>query len=167
MHRVGIPARTEVLAPTTVEDEDVAAHSASRLLISGASRQGVETLARRIHGAGRRAPFPFLQQQASHLPIEAATLRAHCARVLDAAAGGSMLISDVEDLPPVVQGMLIELLAELESASCRSPAVRLISGTTVALFDRVLAGTFSAPLFYRLNIIHLVAGDRAHDIEWV
>jgi transcriptional regulator of acetoin/glycerol metabolism len=37
--------------------------------------------------------------------------------------------------------------------------VRLISGTTTSLLDRVAAGTFSERLFYRLNIIHLLAGD--------
>jgi DNA-binding NtrC family response regulator len=37
-------------------------------------------------------------------------------------------------------------------------AARLVSGSTVSLLQRVLAGTFSAQLFYRLNVIHVVAG---------
>ena len=53
---------------------------------------------------------------------------------------------------------LIDLLAGLESARVPSAAVRLISGTTVSLLDRVAAGTFSERLFYRLNTIHLAAG---------
>jgi hypothetical protein len=32
-------------------------------------------------------------------------------------------------------------------------------GTTVSLLDQVAAGTFSERLFYRLNIIHLMAED--------
>ena len=144
------------------EDEAAAAHSVARLLISGASRQAVESVARRVHHAGRRAPFPFLHERACNLPIDPETLREHCSRFLDAAAGGSLLIIDVEDTPPVVQEGLIDLLADLESASPPSAAVRLMSGTTVGLFDRVVAGTFSARLFYQLNIIHLVAGDPSY-----
>lgn len=79
-------------------------------------------------------------------------------RFVDAAAGGSVLVSAVEEMPSAVQDALIDLLAALESARRPSAAVRLISGTTVSLFDRVAAGTFSERLFYRLNIIHLVAG---------
>lgn len=58
-----------------------------------------------------------------------------------------MLISDIEEMPPVVQEALIELLAGLEAARSPSAAVRLISGTTVSLLDQVAAGTFSERLF--------------------
>ena len=58
-----------------------------------------------------------------------------------------------------MQEALIDLLAGLESARRPSAAVRLISGTTVALLDRVAGGTFSERLFYRLNIIHLTVGN--------
>jgi transcriptional regulator of aromatic amino acid metabolism len=62
---------------------------------------------------------------------------------------------------------LIDLLAALESARRPSAAVRLISGTTVSLLERVAAGTFSERLFYRLNILHLVAGAGAPDVTLV
>ena len=58
----------------------------------------------------------------------------------------------------------IDLLGGLQSARMSSAAARLISGTTVSLLDRVAAGTFSERLFYRLNIIHLVAGAGAPDV---
>ncbi len=70
-----------------------------------------------------------------------------------------MLIDAVEEMPPAVQDALIELLAGLEFTRRPSAAVRLISGTTVSLLDRIAAGTFSEQLFYRLNIIHLMASD--------
>jgi DNA-binding NtrC family response regulator len=82
-------------------------------------------------------------------------LRDTCSNLLDAAAGGTILISDVEELPPTVQRLLVELLAELEVTRAPSDAVRLIAGTTVSLLDRIAAGTFSDRLFYRLNAIHL------------
>ena len=87
-------------------------------------------------------------------------LRRHCTGLLHAAAGGSILLSDVEEMPPVVQPVLLELLAELALARPRSAAVRLMSGTTVSLLDRVTAGTFSNRLFYRLNVIHLTPRDQ-------
>ena len=91
---------------------------------------------------------------AGELPVGARALRDGCVRFLDAAAGGSLLISAIEEMPAAVQEAWIELLAGLESARRPSAAVRLISGTTVSLLDRVAAGTFSERLFYHLNIIH-------------
>ena len=124
----------------------------------------METLARRIHGIGPRAQLPFVVTCAGELPIGAQALRDDCARVLDAAAGDSVLVSAVEEMPSAAQDALIDLLAALESARRPAAPVRLISGTTVSLLDRVAAGTFSERLFYRLNIIHLVAGAGAPEV---
>jgi DNA-binding NtrC family response regulator len=159
MHSIGTAERHNGVAFPAVEDNDMAGRSPERLLIRAPTRRGVETLARRIHGAEQRSQFPFVHTWAGDLPIEPEALRAHCSTLLDAAAGGSVLISEVEDMPPVVQDALIELLARLEAARSPSAAVRLIAGTTVSLLDQVAAGTFSERLFYRLNIIHLMAED--------
>ena len=35
---------------------------------------------------------------------------------------------------------------------------RIVASTSVALLDRVMAGTFDDRLFYRLNAIHFPAG---------
>lgn len=116
-------------------------------------------MARRVHLAGVRAELPFVHACACDLPFEAEALREQCCSLLDAAAGGSLLIADIEEMPPVVQDVLVEVLAGLELSRRPSAAVRLISGTTESLLDRVAAGTFSERLFYRLNIIHLIVGD--------
>jgi DNA-binding NtrC family response regulator len=60
-------------------------------------------------------------------------------------------------MPSIVQNQLLDLLAELELARAPSAAVRLVCGTSVSLLDRIAAGTFSERLFYRLNMIHLMA----------
>jgi len=156
MHMMGIADPQQAVALPALEDEEMAGRSTARLLIT-ASVQGVaETLARRIHGASLRAGLPFVRTFARELPIEPGMLRNTCSELLDAAAGGSMLLSDVEEMPATVQGVLVELLAELEVARAPSAAVRLITGTTVSLLDCIAAGTFSDRLFYRLNAIHLV-----------
>ena len=155
MHSVGPAARA---LPATA-DEEVACRCAARLLITASTERGAETLARRIHGAGPRAQSPFVRLRAGEFPVGAQALREYCVSVLDRAAGGSVLIEAVEEMAPAVQDALIELLAGLESTRRPSAAIRLISGTTVSLLDRIAAGTFSGKLFYRLNTIHLVASD--------
>ena len=152
------------LALVAIEDVNVASRSSARLLITASTRQAVETLARRIHGIGPRAQSPFVMTCASDLPVGAHALRDGCVRFLDAAAGGSVLVSAVEEMPSAVQEALIDELALLESARRPSAAVRWISGTTVSLIGRVAAGTFSERLFYRLNIIHLMAGAGAPEV---
>jgi DNA-binding NtrC family response regulator len=142
-------------------DEHVAARSGARLLITASTSQDVETVARRIHTASARADRPFVQARACDLPLAAGTLREACSDVLDTAAGGSVLLRDVEEMPAAVQDLLIGLLEELERERDPSVAVRLIAGSTVSLLQRVLAETFSAQLFYRLNVIHVVARDEA------
>jgi DNA-binding NtrC family response regulator len=159
MHSVGTAEPDNAVSLLAVADEDVASRSPARLLITAPTQQGVETLAHRVHEAGSRAQFPFLHTWAGGLPVEPQVLKEYCTSVLVAAAGGSVLISAVEEMPPAVQDALSELLAGLEFARRPSAEVRLISGTTVSLLDRVAAGTFSEELFYRLNIIHLMAGD--------
>lgn len=159
MHSLGIVERGHAVASLVVADEGVASRSPARLLITASTQEAVKAVARRIHEAGPRAPFPLLLTRARDLPLEPEALRAHCLGFLDAAAGGSVLISAVEEMPATVQDALIELLAGLEFAPGPSAEVRLISGTTVSLLDRVAAGTFSERLFYLLNVIHLMAGD--------
>ena len=145
-----------------VQADDTASRTDARLLITASTPRKVETLARQIHDAGVRATLPFVQTRARDLPMGADALREHCSGFLDSAAGGSLLMTDVEEMPPAVQTVLLELLATLEFAGPPSTAVRLISGTSVSLLDCVTAGTFSDRLFYRLNIIHLVQRDWPH-----
>jgi two-component system C4-dicarboxylate transport response regulator DctD len=157
MDSVGMAARHDAPALPITADEEVARGCAARLLISAATERAVETLARRIHESGPRAQSPFLHLWARDFPVEPQALREYCGRVLDRTAGGSVLIDAVEETPPSVQDALIDVLDGRELTRRPSAAVRPISGTTVSLLDRVAAGTFSAQLFYRLNVIHLVA----------
>ncbi len=141
-----------------IEDEDMAGRSAATLLITAPTRPEVETLARRVHHASARAASPFVLVNAATLPTEPRMLRERCSALLDAAIGGSLLMSDIEDTPEPIQGVLVDMLATFQNARLRVPAFRLIAGTTASLLDRVAAGTFSEALLYRLNVIHLVVG---------
>lgn len=147
-----------ILGGALTDDERLAAQTTARLLITAPTSPLVQAVARRVHMLSDRAGFPFVETCAGALPLDPPALRATCSALLESAAAGSVLLCNVEEMPWSAQGALTELLSEL--AHARTPpsaAVRLVSGTTVSLFERVVAGTFSDRLFYRLNIIHLVA----------
>ena len=148
------------LAFAAEEDVNAACRSRARLLITASTAQSVETLARRIHRNGPRARFPFVMTSAAELSVGAQALSEDWARFLEAAAGGTVFVRAVEEMPAAVQEELIDLFAaQPESSRPASAEVRLISGTTVSLLDRVAAGSFSEQLFYRLNVIHLMVGN--------
>ena len=159
MHSLEAIDRDYELALLAVEDVNAASRSDTRLLITASTQQAVETLALHVHDAGSRAQCPFVRIWAGDIPVRPEPLNEYCVRLLDAAAAGSVLVSAVEEMPAIVQEALIELLDGLEFTRRPSAAVRLISGTTVSLLERVAAGTFSEQLFYRLNTIHLMAYD--------
>jgi DNA-binding NtrC family response regulator len=141
------------------EDEALAAQcAATTLLTTALSAADVETLARRIHAASARAAFPFVRVAAATLPGDAARLTDTCADLLAAASGGSLLLTDVEHMPAIAQDETVTRLQATREPSCR---VRRIAGTTASLRERVADGTFSERLFYQLNIIHVVARNRA------
>ena len=165
MHEVRSAGDATSVAGQPVEDEELASRSSARLLISGLTEEGVQMLARRIHMSGPRADSPFVHTRAAEFPVGTTALREFCIHFLTAADGGSVLISAIEEMPASVQGTLMALLQRLEAEGVPSGAVRLISGTTVSLMERVTAGMFSAPLFYRLNMIHLNMGDTLAAVE--
>jgi DNA-binding NtrC family response regulator len=139
-----------------ITDEKFARHTTARILITASAADAAEALARRIHDASARATSPLVQARAIDFPGDPERLRETWSRLIDTAANGTLLISDVDQLAPTVQEQLLALLEELEFGGPLGRAVRLMSCTTVSLPDRIEAGGFSAQLFYRLNIIHLM-----------
>ncbi|HEY7500629.1 MAG TPA: sigma 54-interacting transcriptional regulator [Vicinamibacterales bacterium] len=137
----------------SADEEAMAARSESPLLITARTRGEVEIIARRIHRttAGTRSA-PFVRFPARALPVDPGMLDESCTHLLHAGTGGTLFLSDVEEMPAIVQDTLVDLLVERQ----RAGAARLITGTTVSLLDRTTAGTFSARLLYQLNVIHLV-----------
>jgi DNA-binding NtrC family response regulator len=80
--------------------------------------------------------------------------------VFDEAHEGTILLDDVDRLPPAVQG---QLLRYLESRLFRRVGgitdirvdVRIMATSTQAIEPLVSAGTFPSDLFYRLNVLGL------------
>ena len=142
-----------------IDDEGLVARCSLPFLITASSKRTVETIARRVHAASSRAVFPFVEQPAGALPSQPEALGGVWSTLMLAARGGSLLLFDIEETPPIVQGRLVEVLGDMHAFG-EAAAVRVIAGTTVSLSDRIACGTFSESLFYRLNLVHLVANSR-------
>jgi DNA-binding NtrC family response regulator len=133
------------------DDEVMAYRHRVALLISGRTAADVQRAAHRIHARQFGDTAAFVTVNARTLPCHSGRLQRHLAEPLAASQGGTLFLSDIEQMPIRAQDVFLEVLAERFP-----PSVRLISGTTVPLFERVAAGHFAEELFYRLNVIHLM-----------
>ena len=141
--------------PLDTEDERLAAQTKVPLLISAPCVNTVTAVARRIHSAGFGATAPFVRFPASELVDQREQFASQWTMLMEAGRGGSILITDVDQLSRAAQALLIESLNEL-SATRSTLTGRLMTGTTVSLLDRVEAGEFLEELLYCLNVIHLL-----------
>ena len=63
-----------------------------------------------------------------------------------------LLLEDIHALTPRQQELLLELMDDRHGTP-----PRILASTSVSLFDLVQQGMFDARLFYRLNVVHVVA----------
>ena len=145
------------------EEEAIAARYAVPLLITGGCREAVEVVARRVHRARCDAAAPFVAVGAGAFPSDVRALKQHLFTPVNVAAGGTMFIADVEEMPVAAQRLFFDVLTDHPFARHPRRAIRVVAGTTVWLLDRVAAGTFSEELFYRLNLIHLIIEHAARE----
>jgi DNA-binding NtrC family response regulator len=138
-----------------VEDEALASGLSTAVLISAATAAAVEAIAYRIHQGSSRASRPFISVNAADFPSEENLLGTACLRLFNAAHGGTVFLNNVERMSSPMQQQFTVLLDAFELGRSANDALRLVSGTTVWLFERVCAGTFSEALSYRLNVLHL------------
>ena len=143
------------------------------VLIQGETGTGKEVLARAIHAASPRASRPFM-------PVSCAILsgsllenelfghekgaftgadKAAMGR-FEAAAGGTLFLDDVDDIPLETQAKLLRVLQErrverLGSVQARPAEFRLVSATKKDLAQLVSEGRFRQDLYYRLHVIHV------------
>jgi DNA-binding NtrC family response regulator len=124
-----------------VDDEALAARcAATTVLITADCSDTVESLARRIHAASVRAASPFVRVRSATLPVDAAMLTEACADVVDRCRGGSLLISDVEVMPALVQDRLIQTLACVQAAWEPTYRVRLMPAPQCASVNASTTG---------------------------
>jgi hypothetical protein len=71
-----------------------------------------------------------------------------------------LLLQEVHALSPDDQ---LRLTRKLEEVGRSTPgARRILASSSVPLFDRVVDQLFSEPLYYRLNVIHIVIPPNLH-----
>jgi transcriptional regulator with PAS, ATPase and Fis domain len=148
-----------------------AADSDAPLVVYGESGTGKELVAKAVHEHGKRRDGPFVKVNCAALNealleselfghVRGAFTGAHQARIgrFEAAAGGSIFLDEIGDLPLTTQVKLLRVLEEkvVERVGDNQPIrvdVRIISATNRNLVDMIREGTFRQDLFYRINVI--------------
>ena len=158
---VNVRTQIERVAPT-----------GSRVLISGPSGAGKETVARLVHQGSKRSDGHFVVVNCSALPAERLEIElfgtdgdsgADALRVTGAfemAHGGTLLLKEVADLPLALQSRLARVLQEQsftrDGGTTRVEVdVRVLASSGRVLQDEIAAGTFREELFHRLNVVAL------------
>ncbi len=148
------------------------APTGSRVLITGPSGTGKETVARLIHQQSKRADGPFVVVNCSALPAERLEIElfgtdgegaADVLRVSGAfemAHGGTLLLKEVADLPVPLQSRLARVLQEQSFTRDGGTTkvevdVRVLASTARTLQDEIASGGFREELFHRLNVVAL------------
>ncbi len=150
-----------------------AAASDASILLRGESGTGKGVLARAIHARSSRSAAPFVTVPCPSLSAEllesvlfghvrgafTGAVRDTVGRVA-AAAGGTLLLDEIGDLPPSVQPKLLRLLQEkryerVGDNHTRTADVRILAATNRDLEAETAAGRFREDLLYRLNVIEV------------
>ena len=163
-------------APASLRLAELAARAAQRagtVLITGETGTGKARLARAIHEAGSGPEAPFVVIPCGALPegLAESELFGHEADAFsgaagakpgrfELAAGGTVLLDRVEDLPLTVQGKLLRVLQErvVERVGGRRPIridARVVATSSADLRELVSRGSFREDLFWRLEVVHL------------
>jgi two-component system, NtrC family, response regulator HydG len=141
------------------------------LLFTGETGTGKTRLARLAHELSPRRAEPFLVVDCGALSagLVESELFGHAkgaftgadrdrAGKLAAAAGGTLLLDEVNSLPLPLQAKLLRAADErvFEPVGCDRPQpvrARLVAASNAPLEQEVAAGRFRADLYYRLNVV--------------
>jgi transcriptional regulator with GAF, ATPase, and Fis domain len=151
----------------------VVADSEASILIEGATGTGKDLLAKVIHSASPRAERAFIKVNCASLPehlLESELFGyvkgAFTGAIKDKpgrfqlAAGGTIFLDEIGDLPLNLQAKLLRVLEDKEfyplgSRRTVKVDVRILSATNRGLDRLVQQGLFREDLFYRLNVLRL------------
>ncbi|MHB8419185.1 MAG: sigma-54-dependent Fis family transcriptional regulator [Myxococcales bacterium] len=151
-----------------------AAATDATVLVRGESGTGKELVARAIHVNGKRSGGPFLKVDCAALPaglienelfghergaFTGADRRA--AGKFEGAAGGTVFVDEIGELPLAAQGKLLGLLQDrslqrLGGTEAVPIDVRVVAATHRDLEAMVAVGTFRADLYYRIRVVEIV-----------
>lgn len=143
------------------------------VLITGESGTGKEVLARMLHLSGKRRTGPFVAVNCAAIPetLIESELFGHERGAFtgatqtrqgkfEAAAGGTLLLDEIGEMPFSMQAKLLRVLQERTfqrvggNRDIRTD-VRIVAATNRNLAKEVGEGRFREDLFYRLNVFPL------------
>ena len=157
------------LMQAVFRDVAAIAPSESRVLITGESGVGKELVAEVLHRWSPRGSRPLVrfgggtgseaELEAELFGREAVGASARVGR-LEEAAGGTLLMDEVADLPPGLQAKLLRVINEgvfrrMGSGRDLAAGFRLLATSRHDIEERIAAGGFREDLFYRLNVIEV------------
>jgi DNA-binding NtrC family response regulator len=152
---------------------DAVSQTKSTVLVSGESGTGKELVARTIHRRSPVAQAPFVAINCAGLSETLLDSQLFGHRrgaftgavsdhdgVFRAAAGGTLLLDEVAEIPLSLQAKFLRAIQEREVTPLGSTRpipvdVRLIAATNRDMDAEVRASRFRADLFYRLNVVHI------------
>ena len=170
--RLGIVTRSPLMNQVLAEARLVAQNDAA-VLLTGESGVGKELLARAIHEASPRSEGPFVAVNCGAIPeaLLESELFGHVKGaftgairdnkgLFQSAAGGTIFLDEIGDMPVALQVKLLRVLQEREVrpvGAMQSVKVnlRVISATHRDLRGDAAAGRFREDLYYRLNVVSL------------
>ncbi|HEX8908096.1 MAG TPA: sigma-54 dependent transcriptional regulator [Anaeromyxobacteraceae bacterium] len=144
------------------------------VLVSGETGTGKELIGSLLHAQSKRASGPLVRFNCSAIPAELAEaeLFGHVRGAFTGAtqgrpgffaeaSGGTLILDEVGELPPSVQGKLLRALQEGEiqpvgSGRTEKVDVRIVACTNRDLRAETAAGRFREDLYYRLAVVELV-----------
>jgi DNA-binding NtrC family response regulator len=152
------------------------------VLIQGESGTGKELAARAIHYNSERGSGPFVvvscgALRGGLLDVELFGSGAADGEVpevgrFELADGGTIFLSDIDEISPSAQGRVLSILesGHFERPHTRNVVpinVRVVAATNRSLVDRMKDGSFRVDLFYRLKVVTIFMPplrDRRDDI---
>ena len=156
------------------------------VLLTGETGCGKSLIARAIHRASARRDGPFIVVDCGAIPptlieselfghVKGAFTGAHRDRLgaFRAAAGGTVLLEEIGELPLDLQPKLLRALEERVVTPVGDERsypldIRILSATHRDLRERVNAGSFRGDLYYRLHVLNLhvpALRDRRGDVR--
>ena len=171
---------------TIYETIESVAKSDANVLIVGESGTGKELIANAIHYNSLRAKKPFIKVNCAALPKElieselfghtkGAFTGAHADKdgLIQHAAGGSLLLDEIAEMPVELQPKLLRVLQErsyrkIGSEKTYAVDFRLITSTNRPPADAIRDGILRDDLFYRISTITIHVPplrDRTEDIQ--